>query len=318
MTRRTKLFATGLAIVMAVLLLPLFAAYEALVINVTAHIENALHVSTTRIPFGIVFPQESLVETFSVSLSDSFLQQDRVTDVHYQIVQRTKPWTPDSVEPKPNVGTQMEGQYYDLRPYVSKTKLPDGDTLPDTEDAASLNQTSGDLYDVWRVRLPVPCIQGAVGQDYVGPIAPAEGDYGLDIWIEVYGLSYDGVKNDIVIDANGWSHPGNGVPAGMEVTPGDPLASFGTSNIWVIDRDGSGGWSANDDMFVDANGNGAYDVGERVILDVNGGMTAGDAGTFNVDTTPGLKFKFHDTNGNGVWDNGEDIILDGNNDGTYS
>ncbi|MEK7561008.1 MAG: hypothetical protein AAB539_03580 [Patescibacteria group bacterium] len=70
--------------------LPLFAAFEAHVINVTARIENALSVPTDPINFGTVFPQEQLDRRISVKLSQSFLDEPRVDDVSYFIRQKPK------------------------------------------------------------------------------------------------------------------------------------------------------------------------------------------------------------------------------------
>lgn len=71
------------------------SAYEAHVINVTAHIENALAVDTTSIHFGTVFPQEYIDnETFTVNLSSSFKGAERLDDVHYNIIQKPKPIWP--------------------------------------------------------------------------------------------------------------------------------------------------------------------------------------------------------------------------------
>ncbi|MCK4520487.1 VWA domain-containing protein [Candidatus Parcubacteria bacterium] len=66
------------------------SAFEAHIINVTAHIENALKVDTKEIKFGTVFPQEKFVENIWISLSDSFLKENRVDDVEYKIVQKPK------------------------------------------------------------------------------------------------------------------------------------------------------------------------------------------------------------------------------------
>ena len=52
--------------------IPMFAAFEAHVINVTARIENALSVNTDPISFGTVFPQEELDRLIRLSLSKSF------------------------------------------------------------------------------------------------------------------------------------------------------------------------------------------------------------------------------------------------------
>src|SRR3990167_3363739 len=63
----------------ALAMVPLFAAFEAHVINVTARIENALNVPLQELTFGTVFPQEMLDREFDVRLSDSFLEQANQT-----------------------------------------------------------------------------------------------------------------------------------------------------------------------------------------------------------------------------------------------
>jgi len=47
------------------------SAYEAHVINVKAHVENALSVNTSDVNFGTVFPEEWIVKHRSVKLSES-------------------------------------------------------------------------------------------------------------------------------------------------------------------------------------------------------------------------------------------------------
>ena len=74
----------------ALAMLPLFAAFEAHVINVTAKIENALSVPTDPINFGTVFPQEQLDRFLSVALSQSFLDEANADDVEYIIRQKPK------------------------------------------------------------------------------------------------------------------------------------------------------------------------------------------------------------------------------------
>src|SRR3989344_2903050 len=80
------LAATGTALAM----LPMLAAFEAHVINVTARIENALRVNTEPIRFGTVFPQEHLNKSLRVALSQSFQDEGRVDDVKYFIRQKPK------------------------------------------------------------------------------------------------------------------------------------------------------------------------------------------------------------------------------------
>ncbi|MEK7138073.1 MAG: vWA domain-containing protein [Patescibacteria group bacterium] len=78
------------ALAIALLLAPGFLAFEAHVVNVTAKIENALSVPIESIDFGTVFPQEQLNEALGISLSQSFMDEDRVDDVDYFIRQKPK------------------------------------------------------------------------------------------------------------------------------------------------------------------------------------------------------------------------------------
>ena len=89
------LFGLG-ALAIALAVIPMFAAFEAHVINVTAKIENALEVTTEHLDFGTVFPQEHLEQQVRVALSQSFFDEDRVDDVEYFIRQKPKcGWTTD-------------------------------------------------------------------------------------------------------------------------------------------------------------------------------------------------------------------------------
>ncbi len=82
----TTLGALGAVLVIT----PMFAAFEAHVVNVTATIENALQVPLDEIKFGTVFPQEMLAQRLPIALSQSFLDEDRVDDVEYFIRQKPK------------------------------------------------------------------------------------------------------------------------------------------------------------------------------------------------------------------------------------
>jgi hypothetical protein len=77
---------------MVLAVLPLFAAFEAHVVNVTATIENALSVplEVRGLSFGTTFPQEALNQTLDVTLSQSFGAQQRVNVVDYTIRQKPK------------------------------------------------------------------------------------------------------------------------------------------------------------------------------------------------------------------------------------
>ena len=88
---KQKIILSLVAVVAVVGGVATMSAYEAHVINVTAHIENALTANTTPIEFGTVFPQEYLEKQFDVKLSSSFLEEGRVDDITYVIKQKPMP-----------------------------------------------------------------------------------------------------------------------------------------------------------------------------------------------------------------------------------
>jgi hypothetical protein len=63
------------------------SAYEAHVINVRAHVENAMLVPSAPIEFGTVFPEEWIVKDFRVQHSTSFCWDDqwRVDSFNYSV-----------------------------------------------------------------------------------------------------------------------------------------------------------------------------------------------------------------------------------------
>lgn len=74
------------------------SAYEAHIIDVKAHVENALIVSHD-LDYGNVFPQENLERELYIGLSNSFMDgnQTRVSDLEYALL-----WTPKSISGYPD------------------------------------------------------------------------------------------------------------------------------------------------------------------------------------------------------------------------
>lgn len=158
-----KILLSVSAVALAVASVPMFAAFEAHVINVTARIENALRVNTEPIHYGTVFPQEQLDKQVQLALSQSFLDEGRVDDVHYVIRQKPKcaitrnngqefdPTNTGTGEPKldpvdrpfidcgppPRATTTGEtwGPLPLLCPYLSKHPIP---TIPNENNDGSL------------------------------------------------------------------------------------------------------------------------------------------------------------------------------------
>lgn len=215
MNKKTLL---GLAATLAALAgVVAFSGFEAHVINVTAHIENALSVTPKELQFGTVFPQEYINKEFTIGLSDSFESADRVDDVSYSIKHKPKCKANDSRNPiqyaPVDYATELCPEGYtamlDLCAYLSVTPQTEetGDIgIPSyfhgqllTCSNPSPNQATGrlsknkqDIDDAWVVDLKVPPIKGFVGQDWPAScptLLDDSKDYGCDLWVEVTGIS---------------------------------------------------------------------------------------------------------------------------------
>ncbi|MFH1111478.1 MAG: hypothetical protein V1712_00190 [Patescibacteria group bacterium] len=190
--KKTALLVALFAVVVS---LPLAGAFEAHVINVIAHIENALLVQPEALVFGTVFPQENMDKPLTVTLSSSFLEQDRVDQVNYMI--RQKPTCgsdlfDDKASPElVKASEDANGQFYCpegyhllplLCPYLSKTSdggagdvsiLPFhgpltgwdlADTIAYQANGALIKTT--DQSDIWTIDLKVPCFGSMCAQDW--------------------------------------------------------------------------------------------------------------------------------------------------------
>jgi hypothetical protein len=199
---KTKIALTLGAFGTALAMLPMFAAFEAHVINVTAQIENALEVPLEHMDFGTVFPQEYLVKNLPISLSQSFMDEGRVDDVEYIIRQKPKcglttddgreligPTATGHVVVDPQTGevrvdcgphpTDADGQQLPgtwgqlplLCPYLSKHEVSEDGS--ETENDGSLDA----FHKPWTV-LPDGSI---VWNDVEGRLTKLAGDF-RDLW----------------------------------------------------------------------------------------------------------------------------------------
>lgn len=105
------------ALLMVVSGIAAVSAYEAHLINVTAHVENALTVDTTAIDFGTVFPEEWLIEERDIALSDSANLTlgegaGALTSVSYEIWAEYKFDDEDPVDMLPDYDPLIDGKDY--------------------------------------------------------------------------------------------------------------------------------------------------------------------------------------------------------------
>ncbi|PIR88855.1 MAG: hypothetical protein COU07_04160 [Candidatus Harrisonbacteria bacterium CG10_big_fil_rev_8_21_14_0_10_40_38] len=228
-----KILIVSAAILTSVAVMPLFAAFEAHVINVTAEIENALFVHPESLRFGTVFPQEYLKSSFFIAFSESFSRDDqrRVGTVEYVIKQKPKPredtpeertWCHDN-EPE-NIGDPND-PYYDrcyplLCAYLSKepdgTPEPGNDTgvppFHDPNDPSSWaigklvkfdengNTIGNDPADTWTVDLAVPCFEGHCAQDWADFVHSHNPDADPNLYKLPNGLEHEVFGCDLWVE----------------------------------------------------------------------------------------------------------------------
>lgn len=199
------------------------SAYEAHIINVTAHIENALRVFPAEKDFGTIFPQEYSQKSIFITTSSSFCQptQRRVLNIDYKIVQKPKCKNAAGEYAPVNYATHQCPDGYmemiSLCPYLSKTPaqtdnapytdygvLPFHDPSDPSSVATGTINKDHDLQDEWIIDLPAPCFKGYCSQDWpefvhsYNPDAdphdyelvgdPDGTDLGCDLWVEVTNI----------------------------------------------------------------------------------------------------------------------------------
>ena len=166
------------------------SAYEGHLVNIKAHVENALAVETYEWDLGTVFPQEVMEDDLRFGLSESFLEQDRVSQVEYKLCWELKP-VPADVEV---CNPYMDIYYQPLNPYLVVSLGVDGNDL-----------ITGDPTDVPGVGEAVCWAEGTL---YNIPELPAEGDICDFVHIAFHVPVFEGYYNEITDEglAPGWNY----------------------------------------------------------------------------------------------------------------
>ncbi len=216
------------ALAAVVVAMPMFAAFEAHVVNVTATIENALQVTTNELAYGTVFPQEAFDKTFDVSLSQSFTAEPSVSGVTYTI--RQKPKCIDDAGAHPLVTEDGQGNFQCpqgskmmplLCPYLSKHE-----TVGNIEQSAGINSFHGlpgpwtasttlatavfgsltkgtDQLDTWDIDLHVPCFSGSCAQDWPAYVKSQNPDADPNVYMADPALEHTQFGCDLWLETTG-------------------------------------------------------------------------------------------------------------------
>ncbi len=261
------------AIGITLVMVPMFSAFEAHVVNVTATIENALRVPLKSINFGTVFPQEQLDETLDVHLSQSFIDEPRVDDVDYIIRQKPKCGLPiantDPVEYSA-FGVVTEDGHGDfvcvddgyvmlplLCPYLSKHEIS-SDGLVAENDSAGISAFHGlpgtwnlattvatqvrghlaklqqDFDDLWNIDLKVPCFGGYCAQDWENYVFGINPNVIADDYVQPIANEHEIFGCDLWLEVGGISLPGLGCTNTDTVFVIDSSGSIGNANMALV------------------------------------------------------------------------------------
>jgi hypothetical protein len=97
------------------------SATEGHLVDIKAHVENAIGVETYDLDFGNVFPEEYVERTLTLGLSNSFSAETRVDRLSYFLYWELKPIGESGAEPA------YLGDYYQpLNPFLTVTALDQG------------------------------------------------------------------------------------------------------------------------------------------------------------------------------------------------
>jgi len=166
-------------------------AYEGHLVDVKAHVENAIGVSTYEVNMGTVFPQEVIERDIQWGLSNSFLAQNRLSSVDYSLYWELKPLAD-------NAGPAYEGEYYQpLNPFLEVGGPTDVDiddvavkTIPAPGQAVEFasgtlyqlipsTPRDGNLCDYVHLSFSVPVFEGYYNAITDPAVAPKNWEYGM-------------------------------------------------------------------------------------------------------------------------------------------
>jgi hypothetical protein len=131
------------------------SAYEGHLIDIKAHVENAIGVNTIELNMGTVFPQEVFEAQIPFGLSQSFMSSNqlRLSSVNYELAWELKPGV--GATPLTSANPLYLGSYYEpLNPFLKVTSL-DGtfttngnvNTVP--APGAAVVFATGQLTKIW-------------------------------------------------------------------------------------------------------------------------------------------------------------------------
>jgi len=90
-------------------------AYEGHLVDVKAHVENAIGVSTYEKDLGVVFPEDDVETQIQIGLSNSFREQQDYSTVKYELWWEPKPIEGNAIDP------DDDGYFEPISPFILVT-----------------------------------------------------------------------------------------------------------------------------------------------------------------------------------------------------
>ncbi len=169
------------------------SAFEGHLIDIKAHVENAIGVETYEFDFGTVFPQEEVEKDLMYGLSNSFMaeNQTRVSSVRYELYWELKPAGDHDPEP-----LYLDAYFQPLNPFIEVTF-----TNPDSGD--SINATAAKTVPV--VGQYVKFGEGKLVKT-IDPRVPAQDDCMDMLHFYFYVPVFEGYYNEITDPKAPWNY----------------------------------------------------------------------------------------------------------------
>ena len=171
------------------------SAYEGHLVNIKAHVENAIAVETYEWDLGTWFPQEKLESDLRFGLSESFLDQDRVSEVNYKLCWELKDAPVDDAGNITICKPYMGKYYQPLNPYLVMSLGVDGNdfvtgntsAIPGEGQAVCWGEgqlynvpelpAEGDICDIVHISFSVPVFEGYYNE--ITDVWPANWAFGM-------------------------------------------------------------------------------------------------------------------------------------------
>lgn len=201
-----KLVFSGIiALILIVSGIAAVGAFEGHLVDIKAHVENAIGVETYELDYGVTFPQEHLEKALHFGLSESFMESTRISSLSYGLFWELKPIAGHDPVPEP---AYMTDYFQPLNPFL-------------TVDADQATIDTNAVDDI-----PAPGGYVKFGQGVLYNDSPTGACETLHFWFNVPVFEgYYNAVTETYVNPNGWPYM---LEEGEFVTELEDICNFET------------------------------------------------------------------------------------------